>query len=269
MNSDYTIKNILAGSDSDLLLSDILKISRNELYVNFNKKLSMKQLSEYRKLIKKRNSGYPLDYILGHSVFMGLKFEVNADTLIPRQETELLVEKCLEFIEGKSNPEVLEIGAGCGNIAVTLAKFADCRVVSVEKSSRALRVARKNALKHGVSDKITFIKGDMFNRLRDISFDCLISNPPYVKYPEYAGLPEEVKKEPKLALIGGKDGLKYINKILKEARPYVRAGGKIFIEIGYNQKEDVEKIIINSSFREYQFIKDYSGINRIAVIKII
>lgn len=285
VKSNYSVKNVLLWAneylkrsgintprvDSELLLSNILDLNRNELCLNFNKELSENQFIDYKHLIKKRGREYPLDYILGFSIFMGLRFEVNTCTFIPRPETELLVEKSIEFIEQKKDAEVLEIGGGCGTIAVSLARFTGCRVICIEKNPQAIKVAKRNAVTHGVLSRIEFIEGDMFNVLPaalERTFSCLVSNPPYVKLSEYAAIQEEVKREPRIALLAGVDGLEYIRIIVKEGPRYIKSAGRILMEIGYNQKEEVEELLSDSGFNKYQFIKDYSMIDRIVEISL-
>lgn len=257
--------------DAELLMTGIVKIKKNELYLNRDIRMSESEVRSYRKFVRIRARRFPVDYILGYSVFMGLKFDITADTLIPRQETELLVEEAMRFVSGRKNPEVVEVGSGCGNIAVALAKFTDCHVVSVEKSTAAARIARKNAVKHSVNNKIEFVNSDMFcsfDKNYIGRFDCLVSNPPYVKTSEYDTIQEEVRKEPKSAFVAGSDGLMFIKIIIKEGRQFLKTDGRMFIEIGYNQKKDVEDIIINTGYGSYYFVKDYNGIDRIAVLSL-
>jgi release factor glutamine methyltransferase len=317
-NNNFTIRHVLNQSceylnnsgiespetDAELILAEVVAISRNELYINYDRILTDEQLDRYNKLIRERSGGYPVDYVLGYSIFMGLKLEVNSNTLIPRPETELLVEKAIEFITRKRKPKaeankksgeavtvrnkhhglcsgvfidnnsiskVLEIGSGSGNIAVSLAKFTGCHVVSIEKNKDTILVARKNAKNHNMEDKIEFICSDMFeslNLLHKKEFDLLVSNPPYIKFSEYDSLQSEVKKEPVGALVGGADGLVYIRQILKEGLQYVKSGGRIYLEIGYDQKEAVEEILLQSSLKNYSFIKDYCGIDRILEVSV-
>ena len=268
-----------AQREGEILLGEVLNISPVELYINLKQGLTAEEYKKFNEYLLMRKNGLPISYITGYSYFMGLKFKVSSATLIPRQETEILVEECLNFIVGKENASVLEIGTGCGNIAVALAKFSGVRVVSVEseKNQPAIEVAEKNALYHQVKEKITFISGNMFDaierdchgrqgRPRNDKFDCLISNPPYVRESEYSELPQEVKKEPPIALKAGEDGLKYIKIILREAHRYIKKGGRIFMEIGYSQREEVADIASKiDSILNFEFIKDLSGIDRVFV----
>ena len=256
---------------TELLLSDVLGLTKSELYFNYKKNISVRQYNKYKNFIEKLRKKYPVDYILGYSVFMGLKFKVNESTLIPRPETELLVENTLELIKDIKEPYILEIGSGSGNIAVSMSKFSGGWVVTVENSKAAFKVAKENINKHGVADKVELIQGSMFNPLpvgTKKSFDCLISNPPYITPADYEKLPVEVLNEPKGALVGGKDGLEYIDEILKIGPDYIKSGGKLCIEIGYDQKNKVEGLVKSRNFRHYEFIKDYNNIDRIIVATI-
>ncbi len=259
--------NTFSQIESEVILSEILNISRPQLHFEHNKKLTENEFNRFKKILMKRRLGIPLQYITGYSYFMGLKFKVSRATLIPRQETEILVEECMKFIKNKKNPQILEIGCGCGNIAVALAKLTSSKVVSLDNSKKALEVANGNALFYGVQNKILFLKSNMFEKLPAKfigKFDCLISNPPYIAKEEYENLQTEVQAEPISALIGGTDGLKYIKMILREGPRYIKNGSRVFVEIGYSQKEKVENIA-RENFSDYCFIKDYNNIDRVFV----
>jgi release factor glutamine methyltransferase len=255
--------------DAQLLLCNVLEIRKNELYLDYNKIITDQQQQKFQEYINKRINKYPVDYITGYSYFMGLKFKVNENTLIPRPETELLVEKTAECIKEKDNSLVLEMGTGSGNIAVSLAKLYGCRVVTVDKSKDAIVVAKKNAVIHEVDSFIEFIHNDLFVSLKpkdEKRFDCIVSNPPYIKTAEYELLSDEVKKEPVGALVAGEDGLDYIKTILTVGQRYVKRLGCILIEIGYDQKEALEEYLKSTGFGKYEFIKDYAGIDRILYV---
>jgi release factor glutamine methyltransferase len=247
--------------EAEILLSEALEITRPELYINMDKELSGSNIERYRDYMIKRGKFYPCAYITGHAYFMGLKLKVSPHVLIPRPETELLAEHALKFI--RNGHRVLEIGTGCANLAIALAKFSNAEVVSVEKSSQALEIARENIFMHRLRDRVKLIEGDMFEPVHG-RFDCLISNPPYVKVSEYDSIQEEVKREPKPALLAGADGLRFIREIINRGPDYLKPGGKIFLEIGCGQSEEVSRIAArNRKISGFGFIKDYKGIDRI------
>ncbi|MBN2406837.1 MAG: peptide chain release factor N(5)-glutamine methyltransferase [Elusimicrobia bacterium] len=256
-----------AERDTEYIMCRILGMTRPQLYVDRNRPLAEREMDSFRLFIKKRSRRVPVEYLFGDTVFMGLEFRVTADTLIPRPETELMVEECMGFVEQGGVSDIIEIGTGCGNIAVSLAKLTDARVMTVDKSAKALKVARYNAFRHGVSGKIEFKKGSMFDTLgsRDKKrFEILIANPPYVAQRDYRSLQAEVRMEPRMALVAGRKGLKYISHILKRGPEYMRAGARLYVEIGYGQKKDIINIVDGiRDIAGYGFIKDYSGIDRI------
>jgi release factor glutamine methyltransferase len=257
-------------TDSSLLLAGILGVSRNTLHISAREALPPAKLDEYRKAVNKRAGRIPLDYILGWCMFMGLKFSVNSSTLIPRPETEVLVESVSEAIGNREGLNVLDLGTGSGNIAVSIAVLSKSNLTAVEKDSEALKTACQNSRYHGVADRINFILGDMFLALNGSKrnyFDYIVSNPPYVSLSEYASVDEEVKKEPSGALLAGCDGMKYIDNIISEGPNFLKKKGKMFIEIGYNQKDMLEGRMKKAGFSNYRFIHDYNGIYRIAEVE--
>jgi release factor glutamine methyltransferase len=224
------------------------------------------------KILKHRANGEPLQYLLGDTEFMGLRFKVRPGVLIPRPETEVLVEEAINFVlsSGIDCPRILDIGTGSGNIAVSLAKFLKRpEIHAVDISDTCVSLAKTNARLNAVSSKIYFYRSDLFSCFKgmDIKFDIIVSNPPYVSEKEYERLPADILREPSLALIAGKDGLYFYTAIEKESRAYLKRGGFLFFEIGYGQANDIKKIF--SSIDEWQgvrFIKDLSGIDRVAII---
>ena len=262
------------------ILTSILDCSRTDLYLN-DLILSEEQKNLLKEVLLRRQKGEPLQYIIGHTEFMGLKFLVNKDVLIPRPETELLVEKAQSIIKNERGYKILDLCTGCGNIAISLAKrFSQLDIFAIDISGAALEVARGNARLNCVQEKIRFLKRDLFNGLSkfllsqgdssNCKFDMIISNPPYITSGEIANLAIEVRNEPKIALDGGKDGLKFYRKIIKESPAYLKKDGILIMEIGYNQADAVISIFNNSTkFEVIEIIKDYSRINRIVVAKFI
>ncbi|KAA5805547.1 peptide chain release factor N(5)-glutamine methyltransferase, partial [Thermoanaerobacterium thermosaccharolyticum] len=198
--------------------------------------------------------------------FMGLIFNVSPSVLIPRNDTEILVEEVLKRL--KSGDTVLDIGTGSGAIAVSIAKYKDVKVYAVDISDEALEVAKENACENGVSDKVIFIKSDLFSSIpKDIKFDLIVSNPPYIRSNEINELQEEVKREPKIALDGGEDGLTFYRRIVKDSINYIKFGGIIAFEVGFNQAWDVKDILIDSGYSDIEVVKDLQGIDRVVLGK--
>jgi release factor glutamine methyltransferase len=256
-------------TDAELLLADVYGMSRNDILFDAGRELTAVQYSEFWSNIIKRSQFIPVQYITGYAHFMDMKLRVSRATLIPRPETEILAEEAIKHLADIIDPDVLDIGSGSGNIAIALASKTNSRVVAVEKSPDALDLAMVNAAANGVDDRISFLNIDMLLPLSDYMnrrFDLIVSNPPYVDTDDYFSLPDEVRKEPALALEAGPDGLRYISYIIRNAPAYLKPGGAIFLEIGYNQKGAVEEILRKLKPGRYDFVKDYNSIDRIVRI---
>ena len=268
--------------DAEVLLAHILKIERLEIYLNLDCQLTEKALSAYEKLIERRTCREPVAFIVGHKEFMGLKFFLNRHVLIPRPETEILVETVIEKakdIKGSGSFRYHEVNSliivdlctGSGNIAISLAKnINSCKVYATDISKMALQLAEKNAKFHNVDDKVEFLSGDLFQPLEklnlNLSVDFVVSNPPYVKSSDLASLPPEVRKEPVSALAGGGEGLSFYHRIVPEALKYLVNGGYLIMEIGDGQGKAVVKFIDGQKhFCPAQLVKDYAGLDRVVV----
>ena len=254
----------------ELLLAHVLKLQRIQLYTSFDQPLSEDELARFKELLKRRLSNEPLQYILGETEFMGLKFVVDKRVLIPRPDTEVLVETAMNQIKQRfsdeSETKILEIGTGSGCIAVSLAKLApNTLLTAIDISSDALEVAKENAKRNTV--EITFLKKDFLSE--DIAaqkFHCIISNPPYISNEEYQQLPKEVKDfEPKTALADGGDGLTFYKAIAQRGKSLVMNNGFVAVEHAYNQSENVKKIFQQSDWKNIQAIKDYGGNFRVVI----
>lgn len=213
----------------------------------------------------------PIQYIIGHAEFRGLDIAVNENVLIPRPETELLVGKAIEVARVKGQRvRILDLCTGSGCIAVSLAHSLTksaiaCRIVVSDISEGALSIARSNASRHGVSDKIEFIKSDLFNQITG-KFDIIVSNPPYIARFEFETLQKEVLREPRIALDGGEDGLDFYRKIIEEAPSYLRPGGHILFEIGFGQVSEIKEIIDSvGNLKIIEVAKDFNGIDRVII----
>jgi|Wag4MinimDraft_11_1082651.scaffolds.fasta_scaffold00329_10 release factor glutamine methyltransferase len=251
--------------EAELLLAHCFKINRTALFLRREEEISKEQLERFLEFVNMRKSHIPYQYIVKKQYFMGLEFFVDENVLIPRPETEILVEETLKRL--KRGDVVLDIGTGSGAIAVSIAKyFPDCTVYAVDISKKAIEIAKHNAKKQGVLDRIFFIESDLFCNLPpNLKFDFIVSNPPYIKKREIELLQEEVKKEPIVALDGGEDGLFFYKKIIREAPFYIKSGGKIGFEIGYSQKEEVTTLLEESGFKDVEIIKDLAGIDRVII----
>lgn len=255
-------------ANAEVLLAHLLRMDRLQLYLHYDKPLSPQELAGYREMIRRRASREPTQYITGTQEFWSLDLEVTPSVLIPRPETELLVEKTLEILGNRAG-RVLDLGTGSGAIAIALAhENPFLSIVASDHSPQALEVARRNAIRHGVDERISFLAMDLFSALacgRE-PFDCIISNPPYVGEEEFPALAPEVRHyEPGPALLGGgSKGTDTICRILVEAPRFMKPGGFILLEIGHGQAELLEREISeNPAFEEHHFLRDYSGILRI------
>jgi len=246
--------------ESELLLSHILQRPRTFLLAHPEAQLTAERASDYAGLVARRATGEPLPYITGHSAFFGLEFTVTPDVLIPRPETELLVEQALARLKGRTAPLVADIGTGSGCIAVSVARHCpDARCYAVDISAVALAVARANAARHGVADRITWLEGDLLTPLPE-PVDVILSNPPYVAETEWASLPLSVRHEPRAALLSGVDGLDALRTLLKQAPPCLRPGGALFVEIGERQG-DAAQVLAQAAFptARVQILPDLAG----------
>lgn len=228
----------------------------------------------FRNCIEKRASRYPLQYILKETEFMGLNLRMTEGVFIPRQETEILIEKTLELAKGmeSSTINILEIGTGSGNIAISLTRnITNCRIIASDISDVALETAFENAEMNTVSRQIEFIKSDLFDSIPDVylgRFDIIVSNPPYVKRGEIKQLQPEIAYEDVRTLDGGIDGLDFYRSILAGGRRYLKAGGMFAFEIGDDQAAAVSEIVERySELGSVKIFKDYSGHDRIAIVK--
>ena len=201
---------------------------------------------------------------------MKLNFFVNENVLIPRQDTEILVEEVIDIAKKINAKKILDLCTGSGAIAVSIAKYLpQIEVMAVDISKNALNIAKKNAITNSVDNQIIFIESDIFTNLENEKFDIIVSNPPYIKSDVIDRLSEEVRKEPKIALDGGEDGLYFYNKIVKESYSYLKSGGYLCLEIGFDQKIDVIKLIENEErFENTYSKKDLYNNDRIVITKL-
>ena len=257
----------------ELLLAYALQCQRIELYTNFDKPLAKHELARFRALVERRLAYEPVQYIIGSTNFMGLQFAVDRRVLIPRPETETLVEQVMIRCNALNEDKVisiLEVGAGSGNIAVALAKFVkNCVVTSIDISTQALEVARQNAVSHGVEERVFFQHMDAFEPVDQLllrRFDFLVSNPPYVSINEWEVLRPEVREfEPREATSDGADGYELFRRLIEIAPFVLNEGGKALFEVGDDMAFTVLSMMHEEGFFDLSAVRDLQGIERVVV----
>ena len=249
-------------SDFDWICCEITGKRRSELA--FIKEFSPKEIEKINDAVEKRLKHIPLGIVFGKTNFYGYDFIVSKDVLIPRLDTEILVEKVIEEIKArKTEVSVLDIGTGSGAIAITIAKETGAEVTAVDISEKALEIAKQNASLNEVD--VCFVKSDLFENIQDLKVDLIVSNPPYIESAEIDSLMPEVRDfEPILALDGGKTGLDFYEKIVNDASKHLNPKGKLFFEIGYNQGESVSSLM-KQKFKNVEVIKDYLCNDRVVI----
>ncbi|HEU6447576.1 MAG TPA: peptide chain release factor N(5)-glutamine methyltransferase [Verrucomicrobiae bacterium] len=257
-----------ARLQTELLLAHLLKMPRMKLYLNFERALSTEETDAFREMIKRRGQREPLQHITGSTSFCGYEILVNKNALVPRPETELLAEegwKCL----GEREATALDFGTGTGCIAIALAtKCPKAKIVALDVSAEALALAKENAAKNNVADRIEFVQGDGFAASPQMQFDLIISNPPYIPTAEIETLQPEVKDfDPRGALDGGADGLDFYRMFAAQAKLFLKPDGKIMLEFGDGQAEAIRNIFEAEKWIVDEIKSDYSQRERIAIIK--
>ena len=245
--------------DSELLLSKTLNKSREEILVNLDQQINKRNFVIFKKYLQRRFNNEPVAYILGEKEFWSKKFQINKDTLIPRPETELMVEEILK-INKKRKISILDIGTGSGCIILSLLNvLKDSYGTGIDISKKALFIAKKNAIKHNLINRVKF-KNVSFESYVSNKYDLIVSNPPYIKKNDIKYLTEDIKKfEPRMALDGGNDGLDLIKKVIYKSKKILKLKGILALEIGNGQVKKVSKILFDNNFRIKQLIKDYGN----------
>jgi len=260
---------------AEILLAHTIGAKRIDLYLRYDQPLNSDELNRFKTLIKRRTNREPVAYIVGRKEFWSMDLEVNTSVLIPRPETECLVERALESLAAGPNPgrkSILELGTGCGAVVLALAsENSRHSYVGTDISSDAVRVARRNSMRHGMGAKIRFIIADWFAPFdaKSGQFDLIVSNPPYIRSGDLKRLQPEIHAyEPVVALDGAKDGLRYLRHIIQCAYLYLKPAGALLLEMGHDQQALLKQIInACGQYENAQFYKDYSGHDRIVSIR--
>ncbi len=257
------------------LLSHSLERDQAFLVTHADDRLTSEQLAAFRASVARRAAGEPFQYIAGRQEFYGLEFEVTPDVLIPRPETELLVEEALKLLKGTDAPLACDVGTGSGCVAVTLLhERKDARGFALDISHAALKVAARNAARHGVAERLRLLVSDCFDALRSeehggLRFDLVASNPPYVAEADIEDLQREVREhEPRVALTPGGDGLSVVRRLVEESPRFLKPGGHLLIEIGHDQHERVAALIDRSVWTLLDIHKDLQGIPRTVALRL-
>lgn len=259
--------------DAEILIGHVLGMSRLELLTGYDRPVSADELAIYKKLVIRRaRNREPIAYLVGEREFWSLALEVSPAVLVPRPETERLVELAVERLRQRSAPTLVDVGTGSGAIALALAvELPGARILATDLSEEALAVARRNAARHDLEARVRFLRGDLLEALRDTDLrgqlDAIVSNPPYVAEHEMAGLAPELGHEPRSALAAGPEGLDVIERLCREAAVWLAPGGWLLCEIGSAQRAGASALFDAAGLAEVECIKDYSGHDRVVVGK--
>ena len=260
-----------ARRDAGSLMAHSLGQDRTFIISHSDEQVPIDVLHQFRDFLNRRSAREPLQYITGHQEFYCLDFDVSPDVLIPRPETELLVETALNLLPAKTDPlTIVDVGTGSGCIAISLLhQRPTLRSIAIDVSVKAITVARHNALKHGVENRIHFVAGDSLDGLvRHPIFDLVVSNPPYVAEDAMTGLQREVRDyEPRIALTPGGNGLRVITKLINESAPILKTGGHLLIEIGFDQRQAVEEFVDPQIWELIDIYQDLQGIPRTVTLR--
>ena len=258
--------------EAEVLLRHVLGMERAEFFAELDERLAPQHERQVWQLVRRRLDGEPLAYIVGHREFYGLNFVVNSHVLIPRQETELLVDKVLELFSADvpgEHPAIADIGTGSGAIAIAIATHLPrATVYATDASAEALAVTDTNRRRHGVSERVYLCQGDLLEALPG-PVDVIVSNPPYIGTREIARLSQEVRREPACALDGGADGLEVSSRLVRQAESYVRPGGHVFVEIAPEQLDAVSRLARHTfPTAAVSFARDLLGLPRAVIVEL-
>lgn len=249
--------------DAQLIVGNAAGMTRVQILTYPDKELNENEICKINEMCSERIKHKPMQYILGVCEFMGLDFKVNSHTLIPRGDTEILVERAIEIVKKNNYNSVLDIGTGSGAIAVSIAKYTNIHVDAVDISEGALKTAIENGSNNGVN--VNFFKSDLFSEVNE-KYDIILSNPPYIEKDVIETLEPDVKDyEPLSALDGGNDGLDFYRRIINDIDSYLNKNGCVIFEIGYNQGDNVSKLLSEKGFENISVEKDLSGLDRVVI----
>ncbi|MGP1585641.1 MAG: peptide chain release factor N(5)-glutamine methyltransferase [Schwartzia sp. (in: firmicutes)] len=253
--------------DAEVLLSHVLEQPRIYLYVHYDQPLDPEELAAYRGFVRRRAAREPVAYLLGEREFMGITFAVSPAVLVPQPDTETLVNEVQKRLVGKRGARIADIGTGSGAIALSLLHaLADLTAAAVDISSAALDVARENAARLSLSDRVTFYEGNLLAPLLGQTFDAIVSNPPYIPRGEIAALPPEVQAEPRLALDGGADGLTFYRRLVDEAEAFLSPGGFLSVEAGQGEAAAIVSMAHEKGWIGVETAEDLAGIDRVVTM---
>ena len=266
--SNFLKKNKIKNPylDTELILSKVTNKKREEILLNSNNKLKNRDIANFNNYLFRRYEKEPMAYILGYKHFWKHKFLINKSVLIPRPDTELLIEQTLKYLPREKSKKILDVGTGSGCIVLSLIKERPkCRATAIDISKNAINVAKTNAKLHQLENKINFINIDI-DKYKSNNYDLIVSNPPYVNSIELKRLDDDIKfHEPMLALSGGFDGLRDLEKVIKNSKKLLKINGKLILEIGHRQKNQCSKILYENGYYINQISKDLSGKDRCIV----
>lgn len=256
------IKDILEKNNNDLIiaLTYLLNTNKNLLFLNKEEALDKKIENELKIINDKINEGYPLQYAIGKWNFYGLDLLVDKRALIPRYETEILVDLIIN--DNSNNKKILDIGTGSGAISLALSKnLKDTKIIGVDISKNAIDLANENKIKLNINN-VEFKESDIFSNIEE-KFDIIVSNPPYINKEDFEKLDNKLYYEPQNALYGGEDGLYFYKKIIKNAKNFLNKNGKIYLEIGYDQKDSISDLLEEYGYKQIKSYKDFNDFDRI------
>ena len=254
-------------ANAEILLANILNCKRLELYLMYEKPLRDSELNNYREFLKRRSNYEPVQYITGSVEFYALELKVTPAVLIPRPETEILVEVIIDSVKKEDELFILDFGSGCGNISIALAEnLPNVHVTGIDISKDAIMIANENLEKYQLNGRVNFVNGDIlkFNVNDFLNYDIIVSNPPYVSQNDYLNVQKEIKNfEPKIAVTDFSDGYKYFVKIITLASEILKSGGKLFFEMGEGQSKKINELLVKNNYKKIYVFKDYQKIDRV------
>ncbi len=259
---------------AQVLLAKVLSCSRIDLYLRFNEELSQAHRELLKEYIRRAVAGEPIAYIVGYKEFFSIPIKVNCSVLIPRPETELLVQLVIEDVKAhftdNNTVAILDVGTGSGCIAIAIAKnLSNTEIIATDISSDALKIAEENIKMYNLTERIKLIRGNLFENLPSVTFDFIVSNPPYVTEEDYRNLPKSIREyEPTEALLAGKDGLDIIRQLIVGAKDYLKPEGKLIFEMGYNQADIVGELLKQTGYGKIDFKYDFNNLIRVVVASV-